>query len=401
MFYENQPQENQERYKRLLAAVGSLSNLFSASDKPMLYYRGHENIFCKAFEAENLSREDCSADAKKDKIGIGLKTWVDQNDQKVAEFGKLKKEYADLTGIELVKRIAEYRNLRISTTMNLHDIKQMIYHVIRRIPNAMEICETAFDKIDIDNIVIDESRGNANNTYFSDGHHTYHFSTSKNTLYMLFDDMETLDTFDVNILDDPYTVLETLLFGQSYISAIDSKPEVKKEQVCLRLYSTKRNGEKFVADKSGLNQWNGVRTSNRTRKDGTVVHVEKQRDENELYIPYPAEDRRRNRPFFPARDVPFKLRLPDGQVLSAKICQSDDKAIMSNPNNALGEWLLRKVLELPVGKQVTYKMLQEFDIDSVIFTKEAEGEYSIDFCHCGTYENFYGLPDADELEQSE
>ena len=36
----------------------------------------------------------------------------------------------------------------------------------------------------------------------------------------------------------------------------------------------------------GLNQWNGVRTANRTRKDGTVVHVEKQRDENELYIPF-------------------------------------------------------------------------------------------------------------------
>ena len=47
------------------------------------------------------------------------------------------------------------------------------------------------------------------------------------------------------------------------------------------------------------------------------------------------------------------------------------------------------------------QMLQEFDIDNVIFTKEAEGEYSIDFCHCGTYEKFYGLPDADELEQSE
>ena len=69
MFYENQPQENQERYKRLLAAVGSLSNLFSASDKPMLYYRGHENIFCKAFEAEN-SRTDNGNEAESERKNI-------------------------------------------------------------------------------------------------------------------------------------------------------------------------------------------------------------------------------------------------------------------------------------------------------------------------------------------
>ena len=72
MFYDRQPKSQREEYKQMLTLVGSLSNLFSASDAPMLNYRAHENIFCKYFEASNLSREDCSADASKDSVGIGL-----------------------------------------------------------------------------------------------------------------------------------------------------------------------------------------------------------------------------------------------------------------------------------------------------------------------------------------
>ena len=63
MFYEKQSKEQQDNYKSMLNIIGSLSNVFSESEKPYLYYRCHENIFCKYFEAKNLSREDCSADA--------------------------------------------------------------------------------------------------------------------------------------------------------------------------------------------------------------------------------------------------------------------------------------------------------------------------------------------------
>lgn len=73
MFYENQPDKQKNRYKVTLRSLGSLSRLFSSSDEPYLYYRAHENAFCKCFEADNLSREDCSADAAKDSIGVGLK----------------------------------------------------------------------------------------------------------------------------------------------------------------------------------------------------------------------------------------------------------------------------------------------------------------------------------------
>lgn len=429
MFYEKQPVADQNNYKKMLSIIGNLTQLFSESDCPYLPYRAHENIFCKYLNAENLARQDCSADAKKGRIGVGLKTWMGQDDQKVAEFGRLRETFAGLSGMELVQTIAEYRNERIRVTMNLHGIDTMIYHIVKRVPGAMQILEHSFDYIDIDNLSLIENRGNVNNTYFTDGHHTYHFSVSKNTLYMIFEDMELLDSFEVEIMNDPYKFLMSLMYGEeeSEMTApirevIKQAEPVKLPQVCLRLYSSRPDGRKFVADKSGLNQWNGIRTANRKLKDGTVVHIEKKRDPNELYIPYPAEDRRNTPDFFPPRDTDFRLRLPDGNIISAKVCQeaykkmsderyqtlsaeeklaedrrrNEGKAIMSNPNNVLGEWLLRNVFELPEGTVVTYAMLQKFGIDSVVFTKHGELDYSVDFAEVGTYEDFYGDDHSEE-----
>ena len=123
----------------MLAIIGNLTLLFSESDCPYLPYRAHENIFCKYLNAENLARMDCSADAKKDRIGIGLKTWMGQDDQKVAEFGRLRETFAGLTGMDLVRTIAEYRNDRIRVTKNLNGIDTMIYHIVKRVPGAMQI----------------------------------------------------------------------------------------------------------------------------------------------------------------------------------------------------------------------------------------------------------------------
>lgn len=422
MFYDKQPTLNQEKYKEMLKLIGQLSNLFSESECPYLAYRAHENIFCKYLEAENLARSDCSADAKKDSVGVGLKTWMGNDDQKVAEFGKLKKNYAELSGLDLVKKIAEYRNERIRVTKNLHGINKMIYHVVKRVPNAMQILECSFDDIEIESIRIIPNRGNDNNTYFTDGKHTYHFSVSKNTLYMLFDDMELLDSFGVEIIADPYSFLLSLTqqFAmetsiKDYCSLQGDIIEMKharfegmeksKPILCLPLYSKKGpNAEKFVGEKSGLNQWNAA---------GRV------RDVNEVYIPYQAIDRKRDLTFFPPRDTSFTLHLPDGTVISAKVCQEaykkmsqdeyeglseaerkiederrlEGKAIMSNPNKVLGKWLLRDVFELEEETIVTYEMLEKFGVDCVIFTKNGELDYSIDFAEIGTYEKIYGEED--------
>ena len=109
MFYENQPIEQQNEYKQMLTIIGNLTLLFSESDCPYLPYRAHENIFCKYFKADNLARSDCSADAKKGRIGIGLKTWMGGDDQKVAEFGKLKEQDASSDIVQLqVKKLQDF-----------------------------------------------------------------------------------------------------------------------------------------------------------------------------------------------------------------------------------------------------------------------------------------------------
>ncbi len=96
-FFVKQSDDNKKLYIDLLEVTGSLSNLFAESSNPFLYYRAMENIFCKAFNAENLSRSDVSADAGKDGIGIGLKTFLQNNGntfQKVAEFNKDERDIA-------------------------------------------------------------------------------------------------------------------------------------------------------------------------------------------------------------------------------------------------------------------------------------------------------------------
>lgn len=378
MFYENQPVDRREQYKRMLSIFGNLSQLFSESDSPYLPYRAHENIFCKYFDADNLSRLDCSADAKKHNIGIGLKTWVGQDDQKVAEFGKLRADYVNLSEKEIVKEIAKYRNERIRVTMNIQNINELIYHIVKRVPGQMQIIEYPFDYIDIENIKIIKNKKQNNNIYFTDGKHKYHFSLSKHTLYMAFDGMKVIDRLFVDILSDPYAFLGNVhgIKEEEKLLVTEATKIKSEEQLCLRLYSTKANGDKVVYPKSGLNQWNASG---------------RRRDPDEVYIPYPVKDQERSLNFFPDRQTVFNLTLPDGTRISAKVCQENGKAIMSNPNKDLGKWLLRDVFELSQGTLVTYKMLEVFGIDSVIFTKHSDTDYSVDFAEIGTYESFYSM----------
>ena len=372
MFYEKQPKQQKENYKQMLSIIGNLTLLFSENNSPYLPYRAHENIFCKYFIADNLARYDCSADAKKLSIGIGLKTWTGRDDQKVAEFGKLREVYHGLNGLDLVIRISEYRNERIRITKNMHGINEMIYHIIKRVPNMMQIIECSCDYIDIENIYVIEGRGNANNTYFSDGKNTYHFSTSKNTLYMIFENYEIIEEFEVEIMADPYNYLMSLATStERQLINVDDFDYSNK--LCLRLYSHNNKKGKFVPEKSGLNQWNASG---------------RKRNPNEIYISYPKEDRNRSADFFPPRDTVFELIMPNESIIPAKVCQADGKAIMSNPNKILGIWLLRNVFELKEGTLVTYEMLEKFGIDSVVFTKLKDGRYKIDFCEIGTYEDF-------------
>lgn len=74
--------------------------------------------------------------------------------------------------------------------------------------------------------------------------------------------------------------------------------------------------------------------------------------------------------------------------MKAKICQDNGKALMTNPNIALANWLLKDVLQLKERELLTYKKLEIIGIDSVKIEKIDNENYKIYFSKIGSYENF-------------
>ncbi|HFU75589.1 MAG TPA: NgoFVII family restriction endonuclease [Arcobacter sp.] len=367
MFYSLQDTISQEQYKKYLQIVGSLSNLFSDSSTPYLYYRIAEKMFCKAFNSDDLSRGDVSYDAKKDSLGIGLKTFLRNNDrtiQKIAEFNQDLPLYKDLSTNKKIKKISELRNKRIEFTNNTYNIDKSIYHCVIRDEGKFYIYEENTKKIDISSIRNIKTKKSS--IYFDDGHYEYIFSLSKSTLMKRFDTKSFEDEFDVNILKDP---LEDLFncFGKNLDNTLLGSKVL--DTVYLPLYGE----NKKVYEKSGLNQWNA---------QGRV------RNPDEIYIPIPKKFYDLKPSFFPGRDIVFSLKLPNKETISAKVCQENGKVLMSNPNKKLGKWLLRDIFKLEEGTLVTNELLNIYGIDSVRIDKISDSEYEINFARTNSFEEF-------------
>ena len=371
MFFENQSQNQKDEYQKFLKIVGSLSNLYSNSKTPYLYYRIAEKLFCNAFSANDLSRSDVSADAKKGNIGIGLKTFLAGNDksfQKVAEFNSDRALYADLNPAQLVKKITQLRNARIQFTEKNHQITNSIYHCVLREEGKFKIFESSMDKVDIDNI--QNIKRKKNTITFNDKVNEYSFSLSKSTLSKRFDSSNKtliLEEFNIDILAEPLADLERC-FSQGL--NLDVNNRIQKT-VYLPLYGN--NMEVF--EKSGLNQWNAR---------GRL------RNANEGYIPIPRIIHNNFPDFFPNRQKPFSLKLPNGTIMNSKVCQDRGKALMSYSNKELGQWILRDVLGLRERELLTYAKLQILGIDSVRIDKISDTEFEINFSKVGSYEVFKG-----------
>lgn len=374
MFLRKQDRDKIDYYQKMLKVVGSLSRLFSESNDPYIQYRIAENLFCKSFGAENLSRTDCSADASKEKLGIGIKTFLEKNGatmQKVAEFNSEHDLFKDLE-IELkILKVAELRNERIETTKRIFGLDEMIYHCVTRKERRISVYETTMDAVRLQSIR-NIQKNSKNVLSFDDGLNEYAFNVTKSTLYKRFVTESISLDFPVEILEDPFEALDDLFGGaKGEILPVASKP---LEHIYLPLYSSKDNkNKKFVPERSGLNQWNA---SGRPRVA------------DEVYIRIPAWIHEKFPGFFPPRDIAFTLILPNGSEMSAKVCQDGAKALMSNPNSALGKWLLRDVLNLRDRELLTYEKLRRIGLDSVVLYKEADGIYDIDFTKLGSYEAF-------------
>lgn len=367
IFYSNQPKQQQIEYEKFLKIIGCLSNLFSDSLIPYLHYRIAEKIFCRSFQAEDLSRGDVSADAKKGKIGIGLKTFLVGNSktyQKVAEFNSGRNLYKNLSTEKFIFKIAKLRNERINFTEKAHGLEKSIYHCLLRDKGSFLVFEEVMNKIEIGSIK--NIKNNKGSISFQDSKDDYSFLVSKSTLTKRFITDSVLHKFDIEILKDPLTELEKLL----NIKNLKLESEIKiKQTIFLPLYG--RNLTVF--EKSGLNQWNAGG---------------RQRDSDEVYIPVPAEIHRNFPRFFPDQDTSFLLIFPDGEKVEAKICQDGGKALMTKSNRKLGKLILRDGLKLKEGELATYNKLQLFGIDSVRIDKISDDQFEINFSASGSYENF-------------
>jgi len=365
--------KHNDTYIAYLKAICSLSRLFSESNTPYLHYRVAENIFCKVFKAENLSRDDLAYDARIGEVGIGLKTFIDKrtNSEKITELNVFSSQLRKLSGKRLAVKLSELRNERIKFANRTYGIKSAIYHCVARRKQQLSIFESNYDLIDITNIK--KIKTQETSTSFEDGKNEYSFNFSKTTLFKKFHTPQNALIVDIEILDDPLQLI-IQLFNQQ-IKRLTSHEIAGINFVILPLYSLRESkvNYKVIPVKSGLNQWNA---------GGRL------RDAGEVYIPIPKIIHDRCPEFFPSRETPFNLHVPTDEILNAKLCQENSKALMTNPNNALSDWLLRKVLKLKEGELLTYDRLKLLGTDSVRITKIDNQNYKIDFAKIDSYENF-------------
>ena len=352
----------------MLQTIASLSRLFSDSDIPFIHYRITENLFCKYFKATNLSRSDISYDAQIENLGIGIKTFQLKNNysfEKIAEFNKLSSQLRLLGGKQLAIKVASLRNDRINMADNICNIDSRKYHIIGRQNSELIIFNSPYNKIDLDNISDIKTDKAGNSVTFNDSINEYKYYHSKSVLLKKFTVTSDNIICPVNIMRDPYLMLETLQHSEYAKFS-------PKQTIILPLYS--ESGKiRNVPLSSGLNQWNA-----KGRK----------RNPNELYISIPQYIHNTFPNFFPNTKTDFNLHLPNNSTIRAKVCQQGDKALMSNPNCALGKWILRDVMNLHEWEIATINKLDELGFDSVVLTKIDENNFAISISTDSNYSKF-------------
>lgn len=394
---------DEKLYADLITAVGAYSRLFSESQTPFFHSRFVEKLYARASGAEDLSRKDMSFDAKNliSSAGIGVKTFVASNltgskKEKIAEFPKNAGlgDFKDLSPRDLALKVSELRNLRVKSDAAEFGISlsESIYHCLIRIPGKCMVHEEPYSLIDLAKIRPVDQQLNPSkvwvagkgSTYFTDGSAHYSFNGAKSVLMKRFNFKQGVNGSPVPIFisEDIFdSILQNTLIDNLQASGIDVQNNLKTESfVVLPLYST-RGDLKSVSEKSGINQW---MAGGRERKFG------------EAYIPIPAKIHTMYPDFFPERDVVFTTDLPNGATIQTKVCQDGRKALMSNPNKALCDWLYRLIdgdlaiaeKRFSSARPYTYQDLEAVGKDSVKISKVGKLHYKLEMMNLGSFEEF-------------
>jgi hypothetical protein len=293
--------------------------------------------------------------------------------------------------LNLAKQVIRHYNKRIKDALNEYDITKSLYHIIFRRNDAFDILEYPLTKQGLSKIKIDHKntkrrKGTPNwgSVVFSIGSTFFRYTTSDHTLQHRFEIPQQLKYLSISRIRDP------LLFIQkSFESRVYSEPVLDYKELpffITPLFSETNTHQKFVERASGLNQWNSSPRGN-----------QKRRNYFEVYLPYNKIVRANAGDFFPVKGVPFSLVLPDGQEHKAKITSGKlGKGISTCPNKYLGLWLL-KTLRNEIQDQrfrvITYKDLQTFGSDCIIFFKHPVNEikYDVFYAPIGFFDKFVNV----------
>lgn len=396
-------------YERYLKPLGSLTGLFSDSQRPLLHPRSVERLFVLLTKADDLARKDNSLDAKLGKSGVGVKTFTaaslkSVSLQKIAEFSNSidRSECLNLSPKDLARTVSAKRNFRLATNCTQFDldIRTSFYHCVVRIPGGIVIHEEPMRMISMSTLRPTNAKGekiaawprkferNAS-LHFTDGVDNYSFHLGKSVLQKKFalDAHQTSRLIKVRPIVNIFEFLLSLArplrddasgFRPSGFSETKDIWQGTQSAV-LPLYST-RTGK--VPDSSGLNQW---LAKGRKRAFG------------EAYLAIPSKVREIDPHFFPPTGSLMTLKLPNGRKIQVKVCQAGGKALMSRPNSLLGQWLLSSLdgsteaAQERFTQKIPYESsdLDTAGVDGVLFERmENDDLYSISLAPIGSYEEF-------------
>lgn len=287
------------------------------------------------------------------------------------------------------------------------------------------------------------SKQNPANFRFTDGKHTYKYTFADSQLYMRFNNKDiVVDQWDVEYVDDALDVFEKLGnikfdspkesyswlinvepysgFNGFYGAPKMAKKNQAREKRIERFKDKYKN--KIVPDKLteiiGLledillvprkGDDRAILVKNRERlmllakNSGNSEIVSElraivYRPANEMYIPIPNSRKfHKAHPNFFGKGIcelngsklvkkkeerKFNLKImPAGDEIEAYVNQDAGKAIQSTNNQEiLGEWILRKVFQLPEGEPLTEERLNELEINGIRLTKADKHTIELEF----------------------
>lgn len=308
-----------DEYKRLILAFASLTEMFAQKVSnegegiaPIINSKYQETAFQRAFNAaaEDIGNTsyDVSLQYEGEKYLIGIKTFgIASGDQKVAQFKAKHDEWAEIIDeiktnassvaekdeidkknesayLRLARAIASIRNQRIdSSYANIRGFRldvddknvHSVYHVLMPSSKTEDpkiyVGEISYDKININKLQILGCTGKKNptNFTFTDGNHTYKYTSADSQLHMSFNNREIVcDEWDVRYADDAYAIfgkIADLVYPSSEQSSESKETEqnredfqkvgkVPVEEYCWTIWNKEGEAELY----SGFNSFYGI-----------------------------------------------------------------------------------------------------------------------------------------------